>query len=184
MKKLLFFVWIVLSSVRGFAQWSKPHHNNGHHHYKKNHLRKFSFRPRFHVPRLSRLPRYARLMTGPLAGFYCSRGVFYRQMGSFFIPVRVPAGIFFPVLWGNAQFVRHMGVNYWVSAGNFYRECDGGYVSTEIPQGICINEIPVDELLPCENQEDYFIFHDQLWERQWCREIQGFQYKAVGPFPG
>jgi hypothetical protein len=76
----------------------------------------------------------------------------------------------------------HRGQWYSVCAGNFFREVPGGFVSEAIPKGVCLGELPEDELEPVDGEEGLYLFHDYFWKR---RQQEGrILYEALGQVPG
>jgi hypothetical protein len=116
-------------------------------------------------------------------GLFFNSGIFYRVCGSAFMPVAVPVGVFIPAHVMPVRKIFHRGQWYSVCAGNFFREVPGGFVSEAIPKGICLGELPEDELEQVDGEEGLYLFHDYFWRRMQQKDGR-ILYEALGKLPG
>lgn len=131
--------------------------------------------------RLVKLPAISFGVPG-FPGLFCCAGSFYRDFGGVFIPVAVPAGIFFTTHAFPVRKIFHRGLWYAVCSGNFFREVSGGYVSVAVPDGICLSNLPEEDLEQVPGEDEVFLFHDHFWKR---KHQDGFiLYEEFGQGPG
>lgn len=180
MKKVVIITLLLLSAVQACAQGIRRHQKEARI-FRPHTLKIILLMQRQKWQRPVKLPSAA-FGFAAYPGLFCYSGTFYRACGSAFMPVAAPVGVFIPAHVMPGRKIFHRGQWYSVCAGNFFREVPGGFVSEAIPKGICLRELPEDELEQVDGKEGLYLFHDQFWKR---RQLNGqILYEALGQVPG